>query len=170
MANFDDNVKRIKFSASSDRLMQAINLYKTSYIEKIIISGGSGSILYPEIIESEIVREYLIQIGITSQDILIENKSKNTQQNANYTANLLNKVNFKDSCLLITSSIHIKRANACFKKAGIKTRPYPTNQSDYKFKYSPQNLFLPDPAILNSWNQLLHEIAGYLIYWVKGYV
>ena len=167
MANFDEEVKRIKFSESADRLMQAIHLYKTNHIEKILISGGSGSIFYPEMIESEIVRTYLIQIGIPECDILIENKSKNTWQNASFTAKLLdNNKNY----LLISSSIHMRRATACFKKAGIKTQPYPSNQLDSSFKYSPGSLLLPNASILSSWELLIHEIAGYFIYWIKGYV
>lgn len=170
MANFDDELKRIKFSEAVDRLLQAIRLYKTGHIEKIIISGGSGSILYPEMIESEIIRTYLIEIGIPKSDILIENKSKNTRQNAIFTAELLKRKNNHDTCLLISSSIHIRRAVGCFEKAGIKTLPYPTNQLDPVFKFSPGNLLLPDPAILNSWKLLIHEIAGYFIYWLRGYL
>ncbi|RLD61263.1 MAG: hypothetical protein DRI95_14435 [Bacteroidetes bacterium] len=170
MANFDEELKRIKFSVSVDRLLQALSLYKTGYIENIIISGGSGSILYPEMLESEIVRSYLLQIGIQESDILIENRSKNTRQNALFTSELLGTKNHNETCLLITSSSHMRRAIGCFEKTGIKTHPYPTNQLDSAFKFSLGNFLLPDPAILNSWKLLIHEIAGYMIYRIKGYI
>ena len=170
MANFDEELKRIKFSESVDRLLQAISLYKKGNIEKIIISGGSGSILYPEMIESEIVRNYLLQIGIPEFDILTENQSKNTRQNALFTSQLLNTKDSHDTCLLISSSSHMRRAIGCFEKTGIKTHPYSTNQLDPVFKFSPGKLLLPDPAILNSWKLLIHEIAGYMIYRIKGYI
>ncbi len=170
MANFDQEVDRIKFSEAIDRLLQTLQIYKAGHIKKIIISGGSGSILYPEVIESEIIRNYLIQIGIPKSDILIENKSKNTRQNALYTAELLKKKNIPYSCLLVSSTSHMRRATGCFHKVGINVLPYPTNQQDSNFKFTPGKLLLPDPAILNSWNLLIHEIAGYIIYWLRGYV
>jgi uncharacterized SAM-binding protein YcdF (DUF218 family) len=170
MANFDDKVKRIRFSASADRLFQAIYLYKNKKVKNLIISGGSGNILYPELRESEIIRSYLIRIGIPSKNILIENKSKNTYENALFTANVLKEKNFSDSCLLITSAMHIRRAEACFKKAGIKVKPYPVSQILDKYRYSPDNLFIPNAEALNSWQQLIHEIAGYIVYWLRGYI
>ena len=170
MANFDDKVQRIRFSASADRLFQAILLYKTGKVSKLFISGGSGTILYPELLESEIVKDYLIKTGIPQQDILIENRSRNTYQNAQFTARILKEKNFTDTCLLITSALHIPRATACFTKAGIKVKAYPSNQVLDKYRYSPDNLILPSAEALNNWQQLLHEIAGYFVYWLRGYI
>ncbi len=168
MANFDDKVKRIRFSESADRLFQAIYLYKSNKVKKLLISGGSGNILYPELRESEIIRNYLIRIGIPPKDILIENNSKNTYQNAQFTAKILKRSNFTDTCLLITSSMHMRRAQACFEKAGVKVKPFPVSQILSKYRYSPDNLFLPNAKALNSWQQLMHEIAGYIVYWLRG--
>jgi uncharacterized SAM-binding protein YcdF (DUF218 family) len=170
MANFDKEVERIKFSEAADRLFQTISLYKTGHIDKFIIVGGSGSILYPETIESEIVRTYLLQIGIPESDILIENKSKNTHENALFTAKLLKRQNYRDSCLLVTSSFHIRRAKACFAKAGIKVKAYPTNQLDADFKFLPAAFLMPDASILSNWQLLIHEMLGYIVYWFKGYL
>lgn len=170
MANYDKEVKRIKFSESADRLFQALSLYKNGYFDKFIIVGGSGSILQPEMIESELVRSYLLQVGIPEKDILIENKSKNTRENALFTAELLNTQNIGDSCLLITSSVHIRRARACFKKAGVKAKAYPVNQLDASFQFSPGSLLLPEASVLGNWQLLIHEMAGYIVYWLKRYL
>jgi len=170
MANFDDEIQRIRFSASADRLLQTVLLYKTGKAKKIIISGGSGSILYPEQIESEIVRNYLIETGIPAKDILIENKSKNTHENAFYTAKLLQNMNFMDTCILVSSAMHIKRAKACFTKEGIKVKAYPVSQTLNKYRFSPDNLLFPNAEALNGWQQLLHEIAGFIVYWMRGYI
>ncbi|MCF6242750.1 MAG: YdcF family protein [Bacteroidales bacterium] len=170
MANFDNQVKRIRFSASADRLFQAIYLYKTQKIEKLIISGGSGDILHPDLLESEIIKDYLIKIGIPQKDILIENKSKNTHENAFYTAELLRNIHFTDTCVLITSAMHMPRAKACFKKEGVKILSYPSTQILEKNFYSPANLLLPQADVLSNWQQLFHEIAGYIVYWLRDYI
>ena len=56
--------------------------------------------------------------------IILENKSLNTTQNAQYTANILKERNFKNP-LVVTSAFHMERAVANFDKLGIKTIPYP---------------------------------------------
>ena len=54
-------------------------------------------------------------MGIPENDIIIENKSRNTHENAFYTAQLFEKNGFsKSNNLLITSSMHMRRAQACF--------------------------------------------------------
>ena len=64
--------------------------------------------------------------------------------------------------------MHIRRAQACFEKAGVKVKPFPVSQILSKYRYSPDNLFLPNAKALNSWQQLMHEIAGYIVYWLRG--
>lgn len=170
IANFDKKVQRIRFSASADRLFQAIYLYKTQTVKKLIISGGSGDILHPDLLESEIVKDYLMKINIPENDILIENKSKNTHENAFYTAKLLKSIHFKDSCLLITSAVHMRRAKACFEKEGIKIIAYPSTQILDKHLYLPDKLLLPDASVLSGWQQLMHEMLGYIVYWSRNYL
>ena len=54
-------------------------------------------------------------MGIPENDIIIENKSRNTHENAFYTGQLFEKNGFsKSNNLLITSSMHMRRAQACF--------------------------------------------------------
>ena len=116
MISLSSTIEDIKFGESSDRLLYTVKLYQDNVINKIIITGASGS-LQSEIIEAEFLKSYLVKIGIPETDIICEPKSQNTHQNAAYTAELLS-VNHKPSpsCLLITSDFHYRRATACFKK------------------------------------------------------
>jgi len=68
-------VKRIKFHKSSDRLWQAIYLYKMKIIKKIIFSGGNGKVFNNKIKEASVVKKYLISICIKFRDIFIESNS-----------------------------------------------------------------------------------------------
>ena len=72
MGKYDPALNRFNFFRSSDRLWQTITLYKQGIIKKIIISGGSGSILHPNQRESVYLRDYLITIDIPKSDILID--------------------------------------------------------------------------------------------------
>ena len=82
MAAYHEPSERIKFHGSVDRLLQGIALYKRGIVGKLVISGGNPNILRTERPESEYLKEYLLMIGIPEQNVFIENKSKNTHQNA----------------------------------------------------------------------------------------
>lgn len=165
-AGYSEDVQRIKFHASSDRLWQTIFLYKKHVIEKIVVSGGSGKVFKNTIKEADIVKSYLIDIGIKTEDIIIENQSKNTFENAFFTSKI-SQINKNKTVLLISSSLHMLRAKKCFEKQGFKVDVFPTNYYSMKdanfFDY-----ILPNSKTLDSWNEFLHEIFGIIAYKITG--
>ncbi len=163
--SYDKEFKRIKFHKSSDRLWQAILLYKENVIKKIVISGGSSKIFNNKIKESDIVKEYLIKIGINKNDIIIENQSRNTFENALYTSKLKNVK--KSTVLLITSSLHMLRATKCFKKQGFTTVAFSTGYNSIKDANFSEYI-IPNLGTLFYWNDFLHEIFGILAYKITG--
>jgi uncharacterized SAM-binding protein YcdF (DUF218 family) len=169
MVTYDNSLDRIQFNRRNDRLMQAVILYKTGKIKKIVFSGGSGSLVYTYLKESEMVKKFLVEIGIPADDVLIENKSNNTRENAVFTKEVLDKDIPHGRFLLFTSAFHMRRAVACFKKAGIEVTPYPTDRYSGPRKYYPDHLLIPNSGTLFDWNSLLHEIVGYGVYKVMGY-
>src|SRR5436853_3959135 len=110
MVTYDNSLDRIQFNRRNDRLMQAISLYKMGKIKKIVFSGGSGSLIYTYLKESEMVKKFLVEIGIPSEDIIIENKSNNTRENALFTKEVLDKEIPHGKFLLFTSAFHMRRA------------------------------------------------------------
>src|SRR5437763_1921440 len=46
--SYDNSFDRLQFNRRNDRLMQAIELYKTGRIKKLFFTGGSGSLVYRE--------------------------------------------------------------------------------------------------------------------------
>jgi uncharacterized SAM-binding protein YcdF (DUF218 family) len=170
LSYYDFQLNRIHFHKSSDRIFHAIRLLKEKKVEKILISGGSGSIAKPYELEANLLKEYLLKIGIADTLIVTENKSKNTYENAIYTKEILQKQNkFSNSrLLLITSGYHMKRAKACFKKQGFLFDTYSVDGRSGERKYYPDNLLIPDVGNLLGWHVLIHEFLGYSIYKVTG--
>ena len=166
----DTKYKRLNFMRSSDRLLQTIRLYKQKKIKKIFISGGSGSIINKEYCESIDLKKYLIQIGIPEEDIITETNSRNTRENAEFTAKIMLNKEQPVNCLLITSAFHMRRSKGCFDKAGLKVDIYPTDRYAGQRKYLFDHLFIPNHVTFNSWNLLIHEVTGYVIYAIMGYV
>jgi uncharacterized SAM-binding protein YcdF (DUF218 family) len=170
MTDWDDEHRRVIFSEATDRLMQALDLYKTGKIRKIIISGGSGRILKPDENEALFLKDYLLRIGIPSADLLIEPLARNTRENALFVAKMLPKRN--NSAILITSALHMRRAEGCFRKEGLRTLTWPTDRisSPGPLSFDPGETVIPSASALEKWNRLIHEIAGYAVYSVAGYL
>jgi uncharacterized SAM-binding protein YcdF (DUF218 family) len=150
--------------------LQAVSLYKTGKIKKMIISSGSGSLVFRNMLEASLLKRYLLTIGIPDSVMIVDSLSDNTYQNAINSAQIIKKEFPKGKFLLITSSMHMRRAKACFEKAGITVTPYSTNKETGKRLFDYKNLIIPDIEALGKWNSLIHEIFGYIVYDVSGYL
>lgn len=169
MLSYDKTNDIIQFNRQIDRLLQAVKLYKAGTIKKIIFTGGSGSILVNEP-EALHAGKFLVEIGIPEADVILEPNSKNTYENAVFTKNILNKNFKKTEYLLITSGLHMRRAYGCFKKAGIQVIPYTADRHSGPRKFVFDHMFIPEAGVLYTWNNLLHEIVGYITYKAIGYI
>jgi len=171
IVNFDYQKNRSIFKSNSDRLLQALELYKGGRIKKILLTGGPGNIIYKDQYEASFLKRYLINIGVPDSVILVDSLSDNTHQNAINSKNILTKIYPKGgSYLLITSSYHIRRAMACYKKEGINLTAYPTNKISGRRNYNFEYLFIPQLDSFHCWSDYIHEIVGYLMYKIVGYV
>jgi uncharacterized SAM-binding protein YcdF (DUF218 family) len=170
MVQYDRDFDRLQFSGSSDRLLQAIELYKRRKIKKIFFTGGSGSILHADIKEAPLVKRYLLTIGIPEEDIIIESESKNTRENAVNTRHIIDSLSLKGPFLLVTSAFHMRRSLGCFKKVGLDVVSYSTDRYSGKPMFVFDNLFIPSTQALEDWDLLLHEVTGYWVYHVSGYI
>lgn len=171
LAFYDQEKDNVVFKSGSDRLMQAITLYKKGMVKKIIFSGGSGYLNDTIQTEAIFIRDYLLNIGIPKKDILIDSTSKNTRENAQNTYELLQKEKvLTKSHLLVTSASHMKRAKGCFNKVEIDITPYPTDRLAVKREYGISSFISPSLNALQTWTLILHELLGYATYKTIGYL
>ena len=155
---------------AGDRFTEAMVLYKQGFIRKILITGGSGSILDQEFKESEVLKSFLITNGFPEEDIIIEYNSRNTHENAANTAAVLKQYSLEDrKHLLITSAFHMRRSLACFAKEKIHVVPYPV---DFRSSYVAWDIawILPSPHALANWSMLIKEWIGMVAYKIAGYI
>jgi len=170
MVTIEAQSNRMTFRNNVDRMLQAVELYKKGKIKKFLFSSGSGSLIYRDMLESALLKKYLINIGIPDSVMLVDSLSDNTYQNAIYSAEILKRKCPNGKYLLITSSVHMRRAIGCFKKAGIEVTPYSTNKQAGKRIIDFKHYLIPDIEALGVWDKLIHEIVGYLMYAIKGYL
>ena len=88
---------------------------------KIVVSGGQG--VDEPITEAEAMAQYLRQVGIPQEDIIIEQQSTNTLENLQFSKTILDQKSKENYyCLVVTNSFHSLRAGIYMRKLGIKGR------------------------------------------------
>lgn len=159
---------RVYTQSGADRLLHTVMLYKTGHIRKVLVTGGSGSLRKTYASEADEVKKLLLLSGVPAPDIILEDKSRNTYENARFTKNILPAYPDLKQFILITSAFHMRRASACFRQAGVSHTVFPTD-----FKSTDRALkleyIIPAEAALAGWQKLLHEISGFLMYKIMGY-
>lgn len=145
--------------AAHSRIHEAARLYyecKTVTEDCHILPSG-GDPLKNGASEAEVMSRELQEIGVSADDILLEPKSNNTFQNAQFTSEILRDQHF-DHTLLVTSGFHLKRALTYFEHFGIIAIPAPADQLNAVRSIKPlgYNFLLADIA--------LHEYVGLVQY------
>jgi uncharacterized SAM-binding protein YcdF (DUF218 family) len=144
--------------SSAARLLTVIKLYNRTKLP-VIISGGK--VFSDGGNESMIAKRQLIDLGIPAADIIAENRSRTTEENAIYTSAILKKRAVK-KVFLVTSAYHMRRSVICFKQSRVATIPIPT---DYTMSIQPKyyfNEFAPSPGGLVTTSVAIREYLGIL--------
>ena len=166
--NYED---RLNFNPAVNRLTDAVVLYKKGLVKKLLISGGDGKLFGEKISEAVVTRQFLLDIGIKNEDILTEEKSRNTRENALFSKDLLEKQGYNSpKCLLITSAFHTRRSKGCFDKVGLNTTAFPAHFYAARLESGAETYIVPDKWAFVKWEAFIKEWIGYAVYWVQGYV
>jgi len=171
MAEYNNDLGRLSLRRGGDRIWQTLALYQRGQIGYILISGDSGYIDERGLNEAIRFRDELIEWGVSKEHVLIDSLSKNTYENAVESLKVLKSVKLdKSKILLVTSSIHMKRSQACFEKLGMSVTPFSTDHyTGPKRHYHWDEYIIPSTSTLVDWQALTHEWAGYLVYRMRGY-
>lgn len=155
---------------TASRTAGALHLYRTGRIRRIIISGGSGNLVNqrPES-EARYLARLLTEAGVPPAAIMLEERSRNTRENAVFTRQLLARRPDIQSLVLVTSAYHQRRALACFRRVGLQPAAFPTDFRAAALFSEERSWLLPSLGALRQWHLLLRELAGYCVYKVLGY-
>lgn len=97
------------------RLDKAYQYLKDNKDTRVIVSGGKGP--GENISEAEAMKIYLINKGIEEERIIMEDKSANTDENIEFSKELISD---KDSkVVIVTNNFHVYRSIKIAKKQGI---------------------------------------------------
>lgn len=150
----------------ADRLVQAAALFKAGKAPAVIASGGSWR--DPDRPEAIAMRTLLVALGVPEQAIIPEPRSLDTAQNAWFSAELMRQKGWT-SALLVTSGVHMPRAVAAFRRAGVTVTPSATDIVDAPDPAWPIFDWLPHPDALAQTSDALRELVGMAYYRLRGW-
>jgi uncharacterized SAM-binding protein YcdF (DUF218 family) len=152
--------------ASALRALEGIRLYRLLNPNWMVVSGGpSGVRAEPE---SDVMRQALINLGIPPERILEESTSGNTYEQAINLRRLLGNQSIQ-RFVLVTSEVHMPRAMAVFRHAGLDPIPSPAPEAATGHS-SGVRLVLPSLDALRTSQSALREVLGLVYYGLRGWL
>jgi uncharacterized SAM-binding protein YcdF (DUF218 family) len=157
---------------SADRLWYAAKLYHAGKAPWIIVSGGQ---VFPQPglkTEAEYHVDLLLQLGVPRDAILLETRSRNTEENALFTAQLMRErlpqnasaETPQPKVLLTTSAAHQPRAMLLFAKSGLVPIAASCDVQVARLQQPWLLEVLPSASALSASEGAIREWIGFLSY------
>jgi len=160
----------VELGQHANRFYNAYLLYKAGKIKKILITGTSpDSWIAAGKGESRQAGQVLVKWGVPASDILIEEKARNTRENATFSAKIIQSQFSGAKVLLITSAYHMRRSLGCFEKAGVNVDYFPTDFYGVANVNKFRHFVIPSAESAEYFDLLWHEWIGYISYKIVGY-
>ena len=157
------------FNTSADRFIQGLKLITTGKASHILITGGNAAIFHDNFTESDWVKTQLTEFKVPDSCILIENRSRNTIENAAFSKVMLNNGHLLPPYILITSGFHMRRSLGIFEHTKIDVIPDACNYIDGKGKFSFTDL-LPNAGTFSDWDFYIKEVIGSAVNYLKWHL
>lgn len=168
-----------ELNEAGDRMLYAAWLYKQGAAPHLLLSGSYAPLLNSETVpEAETMAQVLEMVGVPREALWLEEKSRNTYENADETRTLLAERGI-DEIILVTSALHMPRSVRLFERQGLRVIPAPTDflvtEADWAHFTRPdlgiqaQNLW-PSADNLMGTSWAIKEYIGMLIYRLRGWL
>ena len=154
-------------SRGAERVTEALKVYKNNPSLKILYTGFSSQIFHKGWGGADIAKKFFVDQGVSPDNIILEERSRNTYENALYSKEYLEAAGNEGRWGLITSAAHMDRSMKIFNKVGLGERvtPMPVDYETsgvtdwWRFNFRDGN---------DLWRNYLHETVGTLIYRMTG--
>ena len=151
---------------AGERFTAAATLARKYPQAKIVFSGGGAGLIRSLGVEAPWARRLLRDLGVPEDRLVLEDRSRNTRENAVYSKKLA--VPKKgERWLLITSAYHMPRSVGVFRRAGFEVEAYPV---DWRTR-GMSDALRPFPSIgdgLRRTDTAVREWVGLFVYWLTN--
>jgi len=163
-----DAVRKVPVLAmdSQFRCSHAAYLYREYGPLRIVVSGGKVDPDDKGASLAEMMRDYLVRHGVAESDIVVEQGSRNTYENASATAEVLAPYDV-EKIGVVTTATHLPRAVWCFEKQGFEVTAVGTDYLANHFNWSILS-FVPRIQAAGDIHRVFHEWLGIAIYKARG--
>ncbi|MEO8165680.1 MAG: YdcF family protein [Betaproteobacteria bacterium] len=147
------------------RCLTAAELYHQAPCP-VVLSGGKvdPSAVGPALAQA--MRDQLLLLKVKATDLILEDRSRTTYENAVESAKIL-KARGINRVSLITDATHLWRAERCFQAQGIDVQPIGSSYAASHLEWSIFTL-VPSPGAGSAVSSVAHEWMGMLWYWIRG--
>lgn len=140
------------------RLVVGARLHRSLGLPVLASGRGNG---FDQRAATRIVKRYMMDLGVPADRIIVENRSRNTAENAASSAKLCRAEGFKKP-ILVTSASHLKRAKGYFNSEGLDVLMFPSSFETWDGKRYTWKSFLP--GTYSRASMALHEYLGLVYY------
>ncbi len=121
----ESDARRQAVFDEGERVTEAANLARRYPAARIVFTGGNGSLISGgDNVEAQEAKKLLVDLGVDPSRVTLEQNSRNTDENARFTAALVHPEPGQ-RWLLVTSGFHMPRSMGLFEKAGFEVVAYP---------------------------------------------
>jgi len=124
-AGLSESRAQVVVNDAGERPIYLADLARRFPAARLVFSGGSGFI-GGGIAEADILSRQADVIGVPRTRLILENRSRNTHENATFSAALV-VPRPGERWLLVTSAWHMPRAVGCFRQAGFTVDAFPVD-------------------------------------------
>lgn len=146
------------------RCIHAADLYHVGTRCPIVVTGGKVDPDRRGPHLGDAMRNFLVELAVNDEDILVEREARSTYENALKTAEILRSKNI-ESVVLVTEALHMERSVRCFRAQGIRVAPSGCRYRATKIEWSIFS-FLPSTGAARGNHDALHEWLGLIWYWL----
>jgi uncharacterized SAM-binding protein YcdF (DUF218 family) len=112
--------------SAADRLIAGAALARRYPNARFVFTGGSPNLIGNDAREADYAGAIFESLGIAKSRLIMERRSRNTYENAQFTADMV-KPKPGERWLLVTSAFHMPRSISLFRKAGFTVEAYPVD-------------------------------------------
>jgi uncharacterized SAM-binding protein YcdF (DUF218 family) len=115
------------FRGSVDRMIATAALALRYPTARIVYSGGNNNLVFDDRAkEIDYARAVFEALGVSGERLMMEGRSRNTWENAEFSKALASPKN-GERWLLVTSAYHMPRSVGVFRRIGFAVEPYPVD-------------------------------------------
>jgi uncharacterized SAM-binding protein YcdF (DUF218 family) len=148
------------------RTLEAARVYRLIEPEWVISSGGLVEPGSPEISPGVAMQETLVRLGVPASRVIVKDEALDTHDEALNVARLVSSLGLQH-VVLVTSAVHMRRALATFRAAGVPAIPAPAREERGRLRW--RLAFLPSEPGLYEASLVAHELLGFAYYGYRGW-